>query len=161
MIGRTHLAVGIAAGIAVSQELSTLNMPLLITTSALGSLLPDICHSNSKIGRKFPLVSTFIHFMFGHRTLTHSLFFLLMVTMSVSLITQSTSITIGILIGMATHLILDFLTKAGISLFWPLSIKVRNFWTVKTGGWIDKLIFYCAISYIIYQLKDQIISYFS
>ncbi|NKR47264.1 hypothetical protein GS506_24770 [Rhodococcus hoagii] len=47
----------------------------VITLAVISSLLPDICHAQSKIGRRFKVLSFFIRLLFGHRTFTHSLLF--------------------------------------------------------------------------------------
>lgn len=43
--------------------------------ATMASLLPDICHMRSKIGRRLKLISFIIRLLFGHRTFTHSLIF--------------------------------------------------------------------------------------
>lgn len=88
-----------------------------------GSLLPDIDHSKSLIGRMFLPLSKVIHRTYGHRTLTHSLlFFGIVVTVCGAL--QSSffpSIPLSQLIGfsMMSHLIFDMMTLQGIPLLYP------------------------------------------
>lgn len=54
----------------------------LWSSGAVGALIPDICHTQSKIGRRFPILSKAVSSVFGHRTFTHSLLFLLIMFLS-------------------------------------------------------------------------------
>ncbi len=74
MQGNTHIVGGITASLAFAQ-ISNDNPLLLVGAGIIGALLPDICHSGSKIGRKFPIISKMVNKLFGHRSFTHSLLF--------------------------------------------------------------------------------------
>ena len=54
----------------------------VIVLSVISSILPDICHTQSKIGRRFRLTS-FVRILFGHRTFTHSLLFIIGISFTV------------------------------------------------------------------------------
>lgn len=86
----------------------------------LGSLLPDIDHKKSLLG-------SIIHLPVKHRTLTHSLFFLLL--LSVVVAQYNLSLAIGLFVGMLSHLILDMAGRksAGICLFYPSKKKYGFF----------------------------------
>ena len=84
MLGKTHLAIGLAAS---SSVVSAGIVPPawavpLVASAALGALLPDIDESNSLIGRKLKVLSYPIKWIFGHRGITHSLVALAAVTAS-------------------------------------------------------------------------------
>ncbi len=133
MTGKTHIIGGVAACVVTIRF--TGFDPLLLTTAGIfGSLLPDICHSGSKIGRKVPLLSNIVSALFGHRTFTHSLLFLLLIQTLVSLARLPDEITVGLLVGAASHLLLDAATKNGIKLLYPLQMTFRLPLTVRTGG---------------------------
>lgn len=85
-----------------------------------GSLLPDIDHKKSLFGSIF-------HLPVKHRTLTHSLFFLLM--LSVIVAQYNLSLAIGLFVGMFSHLLLDMAGRksAGICLFYPSKKKYGFF----------------------------------
>jgi inner membrane protein len=76
----------IAGGIVITGILSSLwniNIfanPFSIIITVFGSLLPDIDHTKSLIGKLFFPISKQIAKKYGHRTITHSLFFLFTVT---------------------------------------------------------------------------------
>lgn len=82
MNGATHRIGGMATGAAIpavmtligsGNQLSTPQVCSIIAGAAIGSLLPDIDHQGSLIGRKVKLVSTAVRKMAGHRGATHYL----------------------------------------------------------------------------------------
>ncbi len=89
MEGRSHLLVGLTAGIVLDSFVHLTGDPLtgakavplaLIVNKAIyyssvgfGSLLPDIDNARSTMGHKFGWVSKEIQRIAGHRTLFHSL----------------------------------------------------------------------------------------
>ncbi len=58
-----------------------------------------------------------------HRTLTHSIVFLL----SVSVLTGMINSLIGVaaFLGIGSHILLDMLTRSGVQLYWPMKRRVR------------------------------------
>ncbi|MFJ7953647.1 metal-dependent hydrolase [Lysinibacillus sp. NPDC096418] len=160
MLGNTHIVGGITASLAFAQT-SNESPLLLVGAGVVGALLPDICHSGSKIGRTFPISSKIVNRLFGHRSFTHSLLFLVLVALLMDAIVPYRSLTIGILLGMASHLILDMGTKKGIKLFFPIKISVRFPLTIKTGSSAEKIIFagLCMLSlYFGYEIILDIVS---
>ncbi len=154
MTGKTHITGGIAAGLAFAQM--TNYDPILLTgAGVIGAVLPDICHGGSKIGRTFPLLSKIINTLFGHRSFTHSLLFLFLMGLLLNSFVTNESIKVGILIGIASHLVLDMATKNGIKLLYPIKSRVRFPLTTRTGGTVESLVF-AALSvlsvYFGYQL---------
>lgn len=89
MEGRSHLLVGLAAGVALDGFVHLSGEPLtmaktvpliLIANKAIyyfsvgfGALLPDIDNARSTLGKKFGIVSKEIQHLAGHRTLFHSI----------------------------------------------------------------------------------------
>lgn len=88
-----------------------------------GSLLPDIDHSKSLIGKLFLPISRWLHRHHGHRTITHSLLFLAIVIFA-SRFTQSLffpSVPLSLLLSLSviSHLIFDMMTVQGVPLLYP------------------------------------------
>ncbi|MEY9976742.1 metal-dependent hydrolase [Lysinibacillus sp. RC79] len=140
MQGNTHIIGGITASLAFAQ-ISNDNPLVLVGAGVIGALLPDICHGGSKIGRKFPIISKTVNSLFGHRSFTHSLLFLFLVGVLLHTFIPYESISLGILLGMASHVLLDMGTKKGVKLFYPISISVRLPLTTKTGSKAEKIVF--------------------
>ncbi|MEK4426188.1 metal-dependent hydrolase [Solibacillus sp. FSL K6-1523] len=159
MLGNTHIAGGITASLAFAQ-ISTNNPFILVGAGIIGALLPDICHGGSKIGRAFPISSKVVNKLFGHRSFTHSLLFLFCIAMLMNTFVPYKTFTIGLLLGMISHLILDMGTRQGIKLFFPIKIRVRLPLTIKTGGKVEQVIFaaLCVLSlYFSYEMIMDIV----
>lgn len=52
MTGKTHVAIGIAAALTITQGQSLENQLIMVVTTALSSLFPDLDHPNSKLNQK-------------------------------------------------------------------------------------------------------------
>ena len=139
MQGNTHIVGGITASLAFAQ-FSNDNPLVLVGAGVIGALLPDICHRGSKIGRTFPIIAKLINTVFGHRSFTHSLLFLLLVMVVLHTLIPYRAISIGIIIGMASHIVLDMCTKKGVKLFFPASISIRFPLTTKTGSKVERIV---------------------
>lgn len=140
MTGNTHIIGGLAASLAFAQ-VTDFEPILLVGAGVVGALIPDICHGGSTIGRKFKVLSKVINTLFGHRSFTHSLLFLVLIAILLTSFVDNESIVMGILVGMASHYILDMATKNGIKLLYPLKITVRFPITTRTGGTVEYLVF--------------------
>ena len=161
MLGNTHILGGITASLAFAQ-FSNENPVVLVGAGVIGALLPDLCHGGSKIGRMFPISSKIVNKLFGHRSFTHSLLFLILMAFIMDAFVPYRSLIIGILLGMASHLILDMGTKKGIKLFFPVKISVRFPLTIKTGSKGERVVFalLCMLSlYFGYELLLDLVRF--
>lgn len=140
MTGKTHIIGGIAASLAYAQ-FANHDPLIMVGAGIIGALLPDICHGGSKIGRKLPLLSKLINVIFGHRTFTHSLLFLVIVAWLLNSFIPNEAVKAGVLAGMVSHYVLDMATKNGIKLFFPISMTVRFPVTTKTGSTVESVVF--------------------
>lgn len=118
MQGNTHIVGGITASLAFAQ-FSNDNPLVLVGAGVIGALLPDICHRGSKIGRTFPIIAKLVNTVFGHRSFTHSLLFLLLVMLVLHTLIPYRAISIGVIVGMASHIVLDMCTKKELNYFSP------------------------------------------
>jgi len=134
MLWRTHTLAGITSlwllyplpGVFTLQTL-----PLAIIMASLGSLLPDIDAVESKIMNlgafgitPFAPVSRIVNRSFGHRGITHSPIALVPVAVFSVVLSFWIGVVPGIslLLGYGSHLVMDALTRSGISLL-PMSQK--------------------------------------
>lgn len=80
MNGITHKIGGVSAGIItyslISTEFSLPLMAICVSSSIIGSLIPDIDEPNSIVGKKVKLLSKGFKFVFGHRGIIHTPFLL-------------------------------------------------------------------------------------
>jgi inner membrane protein len=92
-----------------------------ITLVGIGSLLPDIDHPKSTIGRLLLPISIPINKKIGHRTLTHSLIVWFPLNI-LGLYFYKPLFFISM--GAISHLVLDCWNVSGIMLFYPYSEKI-------------------------------------
>ena len=132
MTGKTHLSCGILVGASIVSYCDTdlFTSITVVTLAALSSIFPDICHTRSKVGRKFKLLSWIIRLLFGHR-------FIALIGLLLYLFQAPIYYGSAIIAGMISHIILDMLTPRGVKLLYPLPINVKFPVTFKTGGAVD------------------------
>jgi len=127
MTSEAHVigAVVLGYGIVYFGKQMGIELQLLyfIGGSWIGGLLPDIDHPKSKFGRKIQPVSTMIFAMFGHRTFTHSLLFIAIIGLTISVL--NISLGTGLIVGMTSHIILDLITPNtnGVAFLYPFNKK--------------------------------------
>ena len=131
---RQHVAVGTILGIATQYSTklpmsgSLLAYPSYYGGVILGSLLPDIDHPKSYLGRQLPFISVPIFKLFGHRGFTHSL-------LSLSILGVATAkywavnplLWGGLLLGYFSHILADMCTPSGVPLFYPHKKRYKFF----------------------------------
>jgi membrane-bound metal-dependent hydrolase YbcI (DUF457 family) len=100
--------------------------------SSLAALLPDIDHPESLVGRIFLPLSKYIQRRYGHRTVTHSIFAILSVSLALSpLLFLGLLLQVGkfptwyaaLVLAYASHIFIDLFNKSGVRLFSPFSQK--------------------------------------
>lgn len=112
--------------------------------SYFGSLLPDIDMRGSFISKRFPTIYKKIGKNLRHRSLTHSLVFINILSFSSKLLLYYSDDNIvflclcsGLLIGSVSHIFLDLLTKEGVELFYPITINF-SILRIKTSSKIER-----------------------
>ena len=113
----------------------------------LGSILPDIDERHSKINRWSGILGILIAFFAKHRGFFHSVLFFLSLTFLLHFLGQP-AFGWGVLLGYASHLILDGLTPQGVAPFWPLSSwKMRG--PLRTGSFAEHVLFLFLVILVI------------
>lgn len=139
MTGKTHLGSGILVSLLLCNSFIS---GIYLT---FGSILPDIDHHNSFLGKNIPFVSK----IFKHRGFTHSLLFAIIIWLF------NQWIAYGILV----HIFLDLMTHNGIVLFYPSNNRIR-FPLAKyviTNGLFEKIIFFIIYLLIIFIIINTFI----
>lgn len=128
-----HLAVAVFIGVGLDYLLLDFmigEMVLFYPALLLGALYPDIDHPGSFLGRRFDFISKPINEVYGHRTITHSLFLITVIFfIAVLFLGVHPSLT-GFTIGFLTHILGD-LTNGKVQLLYP--IDKRKFGIKSTG----------------------------
>ena len=160
MTYRTHIIGGMTSALLIRDQMSFLaeggftspSFLLLMAGGILGSLLPDIDHKNSYIGRKTLGIFSFLK----HRGLTHSLIFALSILTVMLIFNINNSFTLGLFVGILSHLALDLITHSGLEyLFYPFKFPIRlpKINPIKTGGIFEVFIFIGLVALFISMVK--------
>ena len=120
-MARSHVVVGLAAWVAAAPLLhgAALNLTSLGLALA-GSLLPDIDHPRSWVGRRTRPVSTAIAATLGHRGITHSAIAIAGLAWLLLHAGYRWSGVAALSVGYLSHLAADMLTPQGLRLLWPM-----------------------------------------
>ena len=142
MTGRTHDLAAFTALLAVvflqpARTLTLSTMLLGILANQIGGVAPDIDQPTAPLWRNLPIGGpvgkVFDKLLGGHRFLTHSLLGLvlfgylakLLLAVLAPLLPHANNglIVWAFLIGMASHLVMDTLTKEGVPWLLPIPVK--------------------------------------
>lgn len=120
MMAFSHILIGMSSwALAVRFTNAPLN-EFAVAAVVAGSLLPDIDHPGSWLGRRLLPVSMFLGSIFGHRGVTHSLIAVVAMIAVIVLWGGAAYSTVAALaVGYLSHLGADLLTNSGIPLLWP------------------------------------------
>src|SRR6201995_89350 len=120
-MARSHVVVGLATWLAAAPllHLSPLD-PVYLGLAVAGSLLPDIDHPQSWVGRRSRPLSTVIAAALGHPGLTPSALALLDFVVLLQHEQFQRGVVAALAVGSLSHLAADMLTPRGLRLAWPL-----------------------------------------
>lgn len=157
---KTHLVTSLAITLPLMTTTDTLSIGSLAAIS-LGALFPDIDEPKSWIGRRTRGISDIIHYLFGHRGITHSLVGLLFISfVSMALVwLLNLNIIIGLyfILGYALHMIQDSFSVSGVAWLQPFSNKKFQFGLgivkYKTGSLTEKFILLGFSLLLIVEIK--------
>ncbi|MBK1735759.1 hypothetical protein CKO15_10810 [Halorhodospira abdelmalekii] len=117
MLAPTHILGGQVAYLAVAWWSG--HQPVLaeaVVAMAM-ALVPDLDCRQSIVGRMVPWLSGWLHNWVGHRTATHSLLAVLLVTLLAWPLPEG--YTMAVVAGFASHALLDMMSASGVAWFWP------------------------------------------
>jgi|GEM_PF-4776271 len=141
MMGKTHMVSAAAAWSGGATFLTGQPHPEALPIVIFASIMPDIDHPNSKMGKRFrfTLIPYILYYIIGHRTITHSLF-LLLPMLTAAFYFNNLWLT-AFVAGYCLHILGDYIADEGIVFFWPVTPKrYHAFLTFKTNGLIEWLI---------------------
>ncbi|MFC1768454.1 metal-dependent hydrolase [Nanoarchaeota archaeon] len=150
MMFLTHVALSVLVGLLGIKYFHPSNQILFFFLVILFGALPDIDTGKSKIGRKLPLISHTISFLFGHRGVFHSIY-LPIALFFVFNFYFGFSVAVAVALGYASHLLGDALTHQGIKPFHPLhDFQLKGFFS--TGSATELIIMGIIIAMDVYYL---------
>ena len=168
MTARTHdlaaiTALGIVFLVMPLQSVTLATVIVAIFSNLVGGIAPDIDQPTAPLWRNLPVgkyIGKFFDKMLGgHRFISHSiiglvLFGFLFHLILILLHPIMGSVNIGyvwwaFMIGMASHLVMDTLTKEGVPWLLPIPVKfgfppVKK-WRITTGKWVETWIVFSLL----------------
>jgi inner membrane protein len=121
MMAGSHVALGVAAWVWAAPHLGLPPLdPFGLALAIGGSLLPDIDHPHSWVGRRVRVISRPLAAALGHRGVTHSILAVLACGLLLRRHGFSRTIVDPLVVGYLSHLAADLLTVNGLRLAWPL-----------------------------------------
>lgn len=146
----THISTGALTGLALSaiSEADPAASAIVVASCCFGSLLPDIDHCSSAIGRLIKPASFLTQLLFGHRNMMHSplpytIAFFCFIINRVSDTGEAIPNflqMIGVMLGVGSHLTLDMFNPMGIPLLWPFHLRRFSLADFKSGGVVDTVL---------------------
>ncbi|MBZ0159129.1 metal-dependent hydrolase [Candidatus Methylomirabilis sp.] len=129
MTASTHIAFSAVCWFVSVASANTAPRIEHLAVAGFGSLLPDIDIPTSGIGRPFFPIARRINRLVGHRTLTHSLLGLLLFALLILplYLLGYRGISLALLLGYASHILLDQVNVMGVDLFWPGRLRAVLF----------------------------------
>jgi inner membrane protein len=120
MSGINHITGGtVFTGIFASfWNINIFSNPLYLGLTILFSVLPDIDHTKSPIGKIFYPIAKYLDIHFGHRTITHSILVYSILWLILGKFTNF-EITLIFVFSYFSHLLFDMLTVSGVPLLYP------------------------------------------
>lgn len=112
----------------IANKLGLVILPIFIITGMIASLIPDIDHTSSYLGKKIKPLAWILKTAFKHRGFTHSIPFALIIAILIAQL--SIQAALGFFIGYLSHLLIDGLTPGGVRILWPLKFKIKG--SIKT-----------------------------
>ncbi|MDQ1913354.1 metal-dependent hydrolase [Paenibacillus sp. GD4] len=166
MLQKTH---GVAGVLAAELVILQSGVPILSWEAAAGVLigcfagpLADIDKPGSVMAKLFFPLSALLRFLqIKHRTLTHSLVFLLALT--VLAIPLPSFYFWTFLFAYATHPLIDLLNEQGVRLLWPAPFKIRLLpkWLAIETGSAAEVIFRWGLIFVgVLLLGQEVIQWY-
>jgi inner membrane protein len=152
MMAKSHVVVGLATWLVAAPLLHLAPAePVYLGLAIAGSLLPDIDHPQSWVGRRSRPLSTVIAATLGHRGVTHSAVAVLALIALVLQASGRRGVASALAVGYLSHLAADMLTPRGLRLAWPF----RRTWALpvcRTGSQMEPIIVLALIGGITWWL---------
>lgn len=144
MMARSHIVFGFSSTILTFSIFGATPSVLAVIAGMVGSLSPDLDDPKSSLGRVFPFISWPLNLMLGHRGITHSLLFSLIIGGIIYLFSDNL-ILVAFLIGYLSHILGDYITARGVPLLYvPYLTKKKRmvlpFTGFRVGGFMEQII---------------------
>jgi inner membrane protein len=131
----SHLLFGAGSWVALCHWGAAPAQAASVAAAMAASLLPDIDHPKSFVGRRLWFLSVPLAAVLGHRGMTHSLLAIgLWIWLLLRGLAWDQELTAAAATGYLSHLAGDWLTVGGIPLLWPWRRRFQAPLSFKSGG---------------------------
>lgn len=158
MNGKTHIALGLAAAVALGYD--PLTAPVTVSVALMaGALLPDLDHryGAGPLRKPLPRPLQWIAFLpaklLKHRGPLHSLLVLPPVLLAADLWLGCAPYGRMAALGCVAHLLADAFTITGVPLLWPIFKRRFGLPLVRTGGRLERAIIPALLALAIWKFK--------
>ena len=134
---KTHVVFAIFAVTSLGVSTGATSSTEQIVLASIGSILPDVDHSNSYVTNRTGFVGKVVSKCIKHRGLTHSLLFSFFLF---SFFYGAGNYIYPFMVGYLSHILLDMCTAKGVSLLYPWGKKFRIM-KLRTGSMHERVIF--------------------
>jgi inner membrane protein len=150
----SHVLLGAGAWLAICRVTETPAQASAVAAAMLGSLLPDIDHPKSLVGRRLWFISVPLASIFGHRGMTHSLLAIgLWVWVMLRGLAWDQEMAASAAVGYLSHLAGDWATVGGLPLLWPWRRRFQAPFGFKSGGLTETVLDAVLIGWIVWGLR--------
>ncbi|MBI2411225.1 MAG: metal-dependent hydrolase [Candidatus Kerfeldbacteria bacterium] len=158
MSGKTHAVVG-ANAVWVAALVYPLGneVPVLLAIGALAALLPDIDATSAKIHYMGSGALGVFRGVFHHRGFFHSFLAISIIAILTQLFLSSyhPALPMVMILGYASHPIIDGFNKPGVEYFFPWRKRIRllpKWLTTPVNGVVDQLLFIAGVAGIVFLM---------
>ena len=138
----THMVLGLAVGTILAAKTGLPAAGAIISTAA--AVIPDM----DAVGA----AAAFIKPVLGHRTATHSLLAVFVISYIAKLLYPAGWLFFAA--GYGSHILADMLNPSGVQLFYPFGHKI-GIPLVKTGGFVERFILFPMVCLVLVILSVQ------
>lgn len=150
MMGRTHIAIGMATGLSIAYVLESGLPQIIILTGCTGvaAMLPDIDHPNSTLRDFMGLPGDLAFSGLPHRGITHTFLALAVVT-AITYLILPPIVGFSMFLGYFSHLLADVVTPAGLPWLLPFSDKKWHLlpepFRIRVNSFVERVIYHMTI----------------
>lgn len=152
----SHVLLGAASWLLYARLQHAAPGALATGAAVAGSLLPDIDHPQSFVGRRLWLISRPLSRIIGHRGLTHSL---LALAGGTWLLLKGLHLNVymvqALALGYLSHLAGDWLTPSGIPLLWPWRRRFVSPMSFACGGQMEILLDVVLLGWLSWEVFES------
>jgi inner membrane protein len=157
----SHIIVGLGMASAVPGSIFVTDLKQTIIyfmVIVFASVAPDLDTTKSAISRllfPFKPLIYLVEKKYGHRTITHSFYFWMFVSVLFLIVTNNLYLSMLFSVAYLSHIFADIITESGVKAFYPFNKKKLSFFRFALNGFAENTIKYVLFLFFIFiNIKD-------